>query len=419
MSKFQISDKIKSLSAEALKECEAPFTRIDNICEENTAKVLHAFRENRVSEAHLQGTTGYGYGDRGRDTLDKVFAETMGAEDALVRHNFVSGTNAIATALFGVLRPGDTMISLSGTPYDTLHPVLGLREQGLGSLRDFGVNYRELALLPDGTVDISRIRESLRGAKMAYIQRSRGYSLRPSIMVDEIREMVRIIREVDPKIIIAVDNCYGEFSETIEPTDVNADLIMGSLIKNPGGGIARTGGYIAGRADLVELCAHRLTAPGVGREAGCSLGESASMYLGLFMAPTVVSAAMKTAVFAAALFERLGFDVYPTADAPRTDIIQSVVLSTPERLSAFCRGIQQAAPIDSFVTPEAWDMPGYSDPVIMAAGTFHMGASIELSADGPMREPYAAWMQGGLTWHSGKLSVMSAAEALMDEILND
>jgi len=416
MNKFQISDKIKSLSTEALKECESSFTRIDNICEENTAKVLHAFRENRVSEAHLQGTTGYGYGDRGRDTLDKVFADAMGAEDALVRHNFVSGTNAIATALFGVLRPGDIMVSLSGTPYDTLHSVLGISGQGLGSLRDFGVIFREHALLPNGMVDTARIPEALAGAKMAYIQRSRGYSLRPSIMVDEIREMVSIIRKVNPKIIITIDNCYGEFSEAIEPTDVGADLIMGSLIKNPGGGIARTGGYIAGRADLIELCAHRLTAPGVGREAGCSLDETSRMYLGFFMAPTVTAAAMKTAVFAAALFVRLGFEVYPAADSPRTDIIQSVVLGTPARLSAFCRGIQHAAPIDSFVTPEAWDMPGYSDPVIMAAGTFHMGASIELSADGPMREPYAAWMQGGLTWHSGKIGVMSAAEALLKEI---
>jgi cystathionine beta-lyase family protein involved in aluminum resistance len=305
------------------------------------------------------------------------------------------------------------MVSLSGTPYDTLHSVIGLREDGLGSLRDFGIIYRELALLPDGKVDLARIPEALSGAKMAYIQRSRGYSLRPSIMIDEIREIVRIVRQVDPGILIVVDNCYGEFSEMLEPCDVGADLMMGSLIKNPGGGIARTGGYIAGREDLIELCAHRMTAPGVGREAGCSLGENANMYLGLFMAPTVVSAAMKTAVFASALFDRMGFDVYPKADEPRTDIIQSVVLGSPERLSAFCRGIQRAAPIDSFVTPEAWEMPGYGDPVIMAAGAFHMGASIELSADGPMRGPYAAWMQGALTWHSGKLGVMSAAEALM------
>jgi cystathionine beta-lyase family protein involved in aluminum resistance len=409
---FGISPHIRKLSEEALADCEGAFKRIDDICEANTAKVLAAFRENRISDAHMLGTTGYGYGDRGRDALDKVFAQIMGAGDALVRHSFVSGTNAIATGLFGVLRPGDTMVSLTGRPYDTLHATLGLRGENLGSLPDFGIHYRELPLCPNGKVNLAAVPDAVRGSKMAYIQRSRGYSLRPSVTVEEIKTLTEIIKRVDKDIVVAVDNCYGEFAEAIEPCDVGTDLVMGSLIKNPGGGIARTGGYIAGRADLTELCAHRMTAPGVGRDAGCSLDESKNMYLGLFFAPTVTAAAMRTAVFAAALFGRMGYEVYPKEDELRTDIIQAIVLKTPERLNAFCRGIQHAAPIDSFVTPEAWDMPGYGDPVIMAAGTFHMGASIELSADGPMREPYAAWMQGGLTWHSGKLGVMCAAQEM-------
>ena len=403
------------MADKALAESSAAFARIDNICEINTHKIMAAFQHNRVAEAHLTGTTGYGYNDRGRDTLDKAFAEIMGAEDALVRHSFVSGTNAITTALFGILRPGDTMVSLSGLPYDTLHAVLGLREQGIGSLRDFGVHYRELALLPNGNVDHEAIPEAVKDCKVAYIQRSRGYSLRPSISVEEIGRIANAVKLANPQALVVVDNCYGEFVEEIEPCNVGADLIIGSLIKNPGGGIARTGGYIAGRTDLVELCAHRMTSPGMGREVGCSLDENKNMYLGLFFAPTVVAAALKTAVFAAAMFAGMGYEVTPSTQENRTDIIQSVILGSAEGLSAFCRGIQQAAPIDSFVTPEAWDMPGYDDPVIMAAGAFHMGASIELSADGPMRKPYAAWMQGGLTWHSGKLGVMLAAESLLNK----
>lgn len=411
---FQIDDKISTLAELAERDCEVSFARIDAVGEYNSHKVLEAFQHNRVSEANLDGTSGYGYGDRGRDTLDAVFARAFGAEDALVRHHFVSGTAAITTALFGVLRPGDTMVSLTGTPYDTLHPVLGLREQGIGSLKDFGIVYRELPLLPDGAVDRAGIGGAVRGAKVAYLQRSRGYSLRPSLTVDKIGEIIKIVRAVNPGALVIVDNCYGEFVERSEPTQVGADLIMGSLIKNPGGGIARTGGYIAGRADLVELCAHRMTSPGMGREVGCSLGENKNMYMGLFFAPTVTAAAVRTAVFAAALLARLGFDVIPTADEPRADIIQSVVLGSPERLEAFCRGIQRGAPVDSFVTPEAWDMPGYESKVIMAAGAFNMGASIELSADGPMREPYATWMQGGLTWPTGKLGVMLAAQTMLE-----
>ncbi|MDL2233950.1 methionine gamma-lyase family protein [Ruminococcaceae bacterium OttesenSCG-928-L11] len=415
---FPLSDRIRQLSAQAEAAASAAFARIDHICETNSHKVLAAFMAHRVSESHLLGTSGYGYGDRGRDTLDAVFAQVLGAEDALVRHSFVSGTNAIVTALFGVLRPGDTMLSLSGRPYDTLHAALGIGDkagQNLGSLQDFGIAYKELPLLETGRMDLAAIPEAVKGVKVAYLQRSRGYSLRPSITIDEIEAVAKLVKEANPEALLVVDNCYGEFVETREPTQVGADLMMGSLIKNPGGGIARTGGYIAGRKDLVELCAHRMTAPGMGREVGCTLGENKNMYMGLFYAPTVVAAALKTAVFAASLFGAAGFAVTPAPDEMRTDIIQTVVLNSPEGLSAFCRGIQKGAPIDSFVVPEAWDMPGYDDPVIMAAGAFNMGASIELSADGPMREPYAAWMQGGLTWPSGKLGVMLAAQSLADE----
>jgi len=414
---FDIDEKIKSLSQKAVAACDKAFKRIDDISEYNSQKILAAFMQNRVSEAHLNGTSGYGYGDRGRDTLDMVFAQVMGCEDALVRHSFVSGTNVIVTALFGVLRPGDTIVSVSGRPYDTLHAALGLSGDNVGSLKEFGINYKELPLLENGRVDTANIPAAVKSAKVAYLQRSRGYSLRPSITIAEIAEIAKIVKAANPNIIFMVDNCYGEFVEDTEPTQAGADLIMGSLIKNPGGGIARTGGYIAGRADLIEMCANRMTAPGMGREVGCTLSENKNMYMGLFFAPVVVSAALKTAVFAAELFGSLGFPVQPLTNETRTDIVQSVTLGTPEGLAAFCRGIQSGAPIDSFVVPEAWDMPGYDDKVIMAAGAFNMGASIELSADGPMRPPYAAWMQGGLTWPSGKLGVMLAAQSLLKAVL--
>ncbi len=415
---FKISDRIMAVAYEADNMCRSAFSRIDEIAAYNAAKVLHAFQKHRVGEAHLQGTTGYGYGDRGRDTLDAVFAGIVGAGDALVRHSFVSGTNAIATALFGLLRPGDEMVCLTGRPYDTLLPVLGLgdKNRNMGSLKDFGVKYSQIGLKENGMVDLPAIPEAVKKAKVAYIQRSRGYSLRPSVTVDEIGQIAGIVKKANPAAIVVVDNCYGEFAETREPTGAGADLIIGSLIKNPGGGIARTGGYIAGRADLVELCAHRMTSPGTGREVGCSLDENKNMYLGLFLAPEVVAAAMKTAVFASAVFAKMGYDTFPAAHEARTDIIQTVVLGSAERLAAFCRGVQLGAPIDSFVTPEAWDMPGYDSRVIMAAGAFHMGASIELSADGPMREPYAAWLQGGLTAATGRLGVLLAAEELQKSV---
>ncbi|RKJ55588.1 hypothetical protein D7Y09_04885 [bacterium 1XD42-1] len=412
---FPVSPSLLQAAKEAEKQCAPVFNRIDENAEYNGYKMLSAFIECGVSESHFIGSTGYGYGDRGRETLDRVLATVFHCEDALIRHNFVSGTHALTTALFGVLRPGDTLVCLSGTPYDTLLPVLGVVEGGHGCLKEFGVQYRQLDLLPDGTPDFNGIPQAVKGAKVAYLQRSRGYSLRESLSMDTIAKMISLIRSSNPDAIIMVDNCYGEFVERQEPTHAGADLIIGSLIKNPGGGIAKTGGYIAGRADLIELCACRLTAPGVGKEVGCTLGELREMYLGLFHAPTVVASALKTAVFASALLAKMGFAVSPAFDAPRTDIIQAVRLNTPEGLTAFCQGIQKGAPIDAFVTPEPWDMPGYDSKVIMAAGAFTLGASIELSADGPMREPYAAWLQGGITYPSGKAGILLAAQSLMDK----
>ena len=413
---FDLSPEVLEMAARAQDDCKEAFARIDDICEHNCLKVLAAFGAERISESHLLGTSGYGYSDRGRDALDAVYARAFGAEDALVRHHFASGTAAIATALFGLLRPGQALVSLTGRPYDTLHATLGLSGQpGIGSLAEFGVEYRELALRDDGRVDMQAIPDALKGVTVAYIQRSRGYSLRPSISVEEIGKIIQVVRKANPQAWIVVDNCYGEFVEKLEPTQVGADLIVGSLIKNPGGGIARTGGYIAGKSELVERCAHRLTAPGLGRDVGCSLEQNKNMYMGFFYSPGVVASAVKTAVFAAGLFSAMGYEVAPHAREHRTDIIQSVVLGSPEKMSAFCRGIQKGAPVDSFVTPEAWDMPGYDSKVIMAAGAFNMGASIELSADGPLRPPYAAWMQGGLNYPAGKLGVMMAAQELLKQ----
>ncbi|MEM1485143.1 methionine gamma-lyase family protein [Oscillospiraceae bacterium PP1C4] len=411
---FQVDPYITGIARDAQEKCREAFARIDRITEYNACKVLSAFIKNGVSESHFAGSTGYGYGDRGREVLDAVFAQAVGAEDALIRHNFVSGTHALTVALFGVLRPGDRIVSLTGIPYDTLQPVLGIVEGGSGSLKEFGVKYEQLDLLADGTPDFDRIEQAVQGVKVAYMQRSRGYALRESLSIAQIEKIAKLVRRANPDAIIMVDNCYGEFVEEKEPTQVGADLIIGSLIKNPGGAIAKTGGYIAGRADLVELCACRLTAPGVGKEVGCTLGEMRGMFMGLFFAPTVVNAALKTAVFSAALFEQLGFEVFPRCDMPRTDIIQAVKLGTAKGLEAFCQGVQKGAPVDAFVKPEPWDMPGYDSPVIMAAGAFTLGASIELSADGPMREPYAAWLQGGITYPSGKTGVILAAQSLLE-----
>ena len=411
---FDIDERILSLAEDAQKQCLSQFEEIDSIAEYNVQKVLSAFINNRVSESCLKGTTGYGYGDLGRDTLDKVYAEAFGAEDAVVRHTFVNGTHALSTALFGVLRTGDVMLSATGRPYDTMEEVIGLRgEPGKGSLKDFGIGYVQADLINDKYPDYEKIAELAVVAKIVYIQRSRGYSLRPSYDVETIGKIIKAAKDANSEIIAVVDNCYGEFVERQEPTAVGADLIIGSLIKNPGGGIVSTGGYIAGRADLVEKCADRLTCIGMGKEVGCSLERNREMYLGFFLAPQTVAAALKTSVFACRLFERLGFKTLPESSERRTDIIASILLENEQNLVAFCQGIQMGSPVDSYAVPEAWDMPGYDSKVIMAAGAFTMGASIELSADAPIRPPFAAWLQGGITYPSGKNGVMLAANEML------
>lgn len=417
MSFFEFNEKLLTLSEQAKIDCEKEFKQIDDIARYNQQKVLSAFIKNGVSETHLGISTGYGYDDRGRDVLEKVFADCMGAESSLIRHNFVSGTHTLTVALFGLLRPNDKMLCLTGRPYDTLIGVLGIDGHSDGSLTDFGVEYNQVELGADGYPDIDAIKTELSNNKykLAYIQRSRGYSLRPSLSVSDIEKLCKAVKEVSPDTYIMVDNCYGEFVEKNEPLQVGADIIAGSLIKNPGGGIAPTGGYIAGRADLVEKCAYRLTAPGVGGEVGATLGHSRELYMGLFAAPHVVGEALKTAVFAAKLFKTLGYDVKPAAEEKRADIIQSILLQNDEALIAFCQGLQSGSPVDSFATPYPAPMPGYDSDVIMAAGAFTLGASIELSADAPLREPYAVWLQGGLNFHSGEIGILSAAQAMIDK----
>ena len=413
MGYFSLDKRLEEAAEIAEEQCDEAFERINDTARYNGEKVLKAFIDNRVSEMHLKGTTGYGYGDDGRDKLDQVFAQVLGAEDALVRHTFVNGTHAISTALFGVLRPGDLMLSLTGKPYDTLQEVI-FGEHG-GSLSEFGVKYDQIDLDRDGHVNFGAIPEKAKACKVAYIQRSRGYSLRPSITVSEIGEMVDAVKNVNPQAIIIVDNCYGELCERVEPTDVGADLIIGSLIKNLGGGIASTGGYIAGRKDLVELCAYRLTTVGTGKEVGCSLNQNREMFLGLFHAPEAVANALRASVFANTLLSNLGFAAYPRTNEYRTDIISAIQLGDREKLIAFCEGIQSGSPVDSSAAPEPWDMPGYDSQVIMAAGAFTMGASIELSADAPLREPYAVWMQGGLTYPTARMGILLAAQRMLDK----
>ncbi len=414
---FKLDERLLDFDKQAVAMCKPVFDRIDEIARYNQHKVLASFINNGVSEAHLGISTGYGYGDIGRDKLEEVFAEAVGAEDSLIRHNFVSGTHTLTVMLFGVLRPDDSMLCLTGRPYDTLIGVLGIDGKSDGSLADFGVKYEQVELNDKGEPDIEAIKVALKAKnhKVAYIQRSRGYSLRPSLTVDKIGELVRAVKSVSPDTLILVDNCYGEFVEKDEPLSVGADLIAGSLIKNPGGGIAPTGGYIAGRRDLIEKCSYRLTCAGVGREVGASLGHNRELYMGLFAAPHTVGEALKAAVYSAALFSLLGYEATPAYDAKRADIIESVLLRTPEALVAFCQGMQKGAPVDSFVVPEAWDMPGYDDKVIMAAGAFTLGASIELSADAPLREPYAAWLQGGLNFHSAEAGILLAAQSMLEK----
>ena len=413
---FGISDKTLKLVSEAEESIKEQFKHIENICEINQLRVMKAFADNRVSDSHFVATTGYGYDDLGRDTLDRVYADIMGAEDALVRHNFISGTHTISTALFAVLRPNDILVSITGKPYDTLEEVIGIQgEAGNGSLKDFGVKYVQIDLKHDGTPDLEQIKFTLThmNVKAVTIQRSKGYGWRPTYSAKDIGALIEFLKEISPETICIVDNCYGEFVETEEPTAYGADLIAGSLIKNPGGGLAPTGGYIAGKQKYVELCAYRLTSVGIGKEAGASLGFNRQMYQGLFMAPHVVSQALKAAVLCSAVFEKLGFEVDPKPNEIRHDIIQSIKFGDPDKVTAFCQGIQKGAPVDSFVTPEPWDMPGYSSQVIMAAGAFVQGASIELSADAPIKPPYIAYMQGGLTYESAKLGIMVAADKMI------
>lgn len=413
---FGISDKTLKLVSEAEESIKEQFKHIENICEINQLRVMKAFANNRVSDSHFVATTGYGYDDLGRDTLDRVYADIMGAEDALVRHNFISGTHTISTALFAVLRPNDILVSITGKPYDTLEEVIGIQgEAGNGSLKDFGVKYVQIDLKHDGTPDLEQIKFTLThmNVKAVTIQRSKGYGWRPTYSAKDIGALIEFVKEISPETICIVDNCYGEFVETEEPTAYGADLIAGSLIKNPGGGLAPTGGYIAGKQKYVELCAYRLTSVGIGKEAGASLGFNRQMYQGLFMAPHVVSQALKAAVLCSSVFEKLGFEVDPKPNEIRHDIIQSIKFGDPDKVTAFCQGIQKGAPVDSFVTPEPWDMPGYSSQVIMAAGAFVQGASIELSADAPIKPPYIAYMQGGLTYESAKLGIMVAADKML------
>ena len=410
---FGISPKALKIVEEAEKEVQEQFEYIENIAEINQLRVMKAFADNRVSDSHFVATTGYGYDDIGRDTLDRVYADIMGAEDALVRHNFISGTHTISTALFAVLRPGDVLVSITGKPYDTLEEVIGIQgEAGNGSLKDFGVKYVQIDLKHDGTPDLKQIKFTLThmNVKAVTIQRSKGYGWRPTYSAKDIGALIDFVKEISPETICIVDNCYGEFVETEEPTAFGADLIAGSLIKNPGGGLAPTGGYIAGKKKYVELCAYRLTSVGIGKEAGASLGFNRQLYQGLFMAPHTVSQALKAAVLCSAVFDKLGFEVDPKLNEIRHDIIQSIKFGSADKVIAFCEGIQKGAPVDSFVTPEPWDMPGYSDQVIMAAGAFVQGASIELSADAPIKPPYIAYMQGGLTYESAKLGIMVAAD---------
>ncbi len=408
---------LKELTKQAEEALAPHFAYIDEVAQHNTEKVMNAFREERVADTMFVPSSGYGYDDLGRETLDRIYARVFGAEAAIVRHSIACGTHALTIGLFALLRPGDVLLAITGKPYDTLDEVIGITgKPGCGSLRDFGVDYDEVALLPSGEPDYDGIAAALAKygdrVKVAFIQRSKGYMDRPTLTVDKIGEMVRFVK-AHSHAAVMVDNCYGEFVEKQEPTEVGADLIVGSLIKNPGGGIAESGGYLAGRADLIEKCGYRLTSPGEGTEVGATLGQTKPMYKGFFFAPHIVAQAIKTAHFAAYVFDALGYGTEPRWDMRRSDIIQAVRCGSPEVLIAFCRGIQEGSPVDSFLTCEPWDMPGYTDPVIMAAGAFTQGSSLELSADGPIRPPYLAYFQGGLTYESGKLGILSAAEKVI------
>ena len=416
---MEFSNKIWDIVAEAEMSLKDTFNEIDAISFKNTKRVMDAFADFRVSDGMFVSTTGYGYDDKGRDTLDEIWANVFGCESALVRHSIVSGTHALTIGLFGILRPGDIMLSVAGKPYDTLEEVIGITgESGSGSLKDFGVEYRQIELKEDGTFDYNAVGHELKvnaqKIKMVFIQRSKGYLNRRTLTVDEIGEMACFVKSISPNTFVVVDNCYGEFVEEKEPTAVGVDLCIGSLIKNPGGGIAETGGYFAGTKKAVELVSYRLTSPGTGAEVGATIGQNKNMYKGLFYAPHTTAQALKTGYLAAYIFEKMGYNAVPRWNEKRSDIIQTVITEDPEILCAFCRGIQSGSPVDAFVTPEPWDMPGYTDKVIMAAGAFTQGSSIELSADGPIRPPYTVYFQGGLTYESGKIGIMSAAQTVLD-----
>lgn len=411
--KFGISKKIIDLVAEAEAEASSSFAKIEENALINQARVMKAFSDNMIGEAHFVSTTGYGYNDIGREAIDRVYAQVFGCEDALVRHNIISGTHAISTALYSVLRPGDTLVAVTGKPYDTLEEVIGIRgEQNDGSLADFGVKYKQVDLLPDGKADFDGIKAALdESVKAVILQRSKGYEWRDTFSVDALNKIIDFVHSIRKDIVCIVDNCYGEFAETSEP---RGDLIVGSLIKNPGGGIAQTGGYIAGKQRLVELAAYRLTSVGIGKECGATLGQNRAMLQGFFMAPHIVSQALKSACLCGAVFDKLGFVVRPKPNEQMGDIITSIKLGSEELVVAFCQGIQKGAPVDSFVEPQPWDMPGYADKVIMAAGAFVQGSSIELSADAPIKPPYIAYIQGGLTYESAKIGIMVAAQKVME-----
>ena len=415
---FKVDDKLKKISDEALLLTQQQMYEISKVVDYNQEKVLKAFIECKVSESHFASSTGYGYNDRGREVLDLVYAKIFGAEDALVRHNFVSGTHALTVALFGILRPGDKALSITGEPYDTIKTVISDDvNKGTGTLKDFNIDFEYGNFIFNGIINYGDIEKKLlnNNYKVIYIQRSRGYTFRDSFSIEKIKSIVNLVRRVSKDSIIIVDNCYGEFVERLEPTEVDVDLIVGSLIKNPGGGIAKTGGYIIGKKKYVDLCSYRLTAPGIGKEVGATLNQNREMFMGIFNAPHVVGEALKTAVFTSAIFKLLGYNVCPEYDSYRTDIVQTVKLKTEENLIAFCKGIQMASPIDSFVTPEPWDMPGYNNKIIMAAGTFTLGSSIELTVDAPIKSPYGVWIQGGLNFSSAKISIIIAINNIINK----
>ncbi len=409
-----ISDEVYYYCEDRLERLKSRFEEIDRISEVNQLKVLLAMQKNNLSERHFQSSTGYGYNDDGRDIIEKIYADIFHTEDALVRPHITCGTHALTLALFGNLRPGDELLSPVGKPYDTMEEIIGIREQE-GSFAEYGITYKQVELKSDGSFDLDAIKKAInKKTKVVMIQRSKGYDSRPSFSVAQIGELISFVKSVKPDIICMVDNCYGEFTEEIEPSDVGADMCVGSLIKNPGGGLAPIGGYIAGKTSCVRNAVYRLTAPGLGKELGASLGVNRSFLQGLFLAPTVTASALKAALFAASVYSDLGFKTIPGPDESRHDIIQAVVLEKAERLISFCRGIQKGAPVDSYVTPEPWDMPGYEDKVIMAAGSFISGASIELSADGPLRPPYTAFFQGGITWPSAKFGIMMSLQDMYE-----